>query len=162
MAREAKTLLAAFAVALLVYVVMVGIVFVKIRQALHIDIVRFSHPLRGDTCIPSRGVMIARPPQVDRRLYWSLGALVPALWVAWEVYRRTRRRDRERLGLCVNCGTELPEAKHGRCPKCRRRYENRRPGRGAFSVLVRPRRVLIISGESSQNYWPVMFPAPSR
>ena len=162
MAREAKTLLAALAVALLVYVVMVGIVFVKIEQALHIGMLPFSHPLRGDTCIPSRSAMIARPPQVDARLYWSLAGLAPALWVAWEVYRRARRRDRERLGLCVDCGTELPAEKRGRCPKCRRRYENRRPGRGAFPVLVRPRRVVIASASSSENYWPVLFPAPSR
>jgi uncharacterized paraquat-inducible protein A len=157
MARRAATLLAALSVALLVYVILVSVTFAKLRSSGMIH--------TGCSCTTSRAYMIAgRPvrPSVPLWCWFSLGSLLPATWTAWQVHLRARRRNRERLGLCVDCGTELPREKQGRCPRCRRAYENRAPGRGAFPVLVRPTHVTITSPVRSQNFWPVMFPAPSR
>ncbi len=48
-------------------------------------------------------------------LYWPV--ILFALWPAWRLLPRHRRRKRKKLGLCVKCGYDLRASKE-RCPEC--------------------------------------------
>jgi hypothetical protein len=159
MARRAATLLAALSVALLVYAVLIGIAVTKIRTAGLVQ----SHV--RCSCTSPRAYLIAGRPVQQSVPVWCwlcVGSMPFALWAAWDVHVRARRKTRERLGLCLDCGQELPRERRGRCPRCRLAYENRAAGRGAFPVLVRPKPLVLAQDTRSQNFWPVMFPSPSR
>jgi hypothetical protein len=54
-------------------------------------------------------------------------AAVPAVWwLTATLYDGRLRRDRERRGLCLECGGRLA-GKRGRCPRCGERFERSLP-----------------------------------
>jgi hypothetical protein len=66
-------------------------------------------------------------------------AIPPLWWWAARVYDQRLRRDRARLGGCLECGQPLA-GQRGRCPECGERFE--RSGVRERIVLVAPRKTL--------------------
>jgi hypothetical protein len=43
---------------------------------------------------------------------------IPATWIAFEIAHWVQRQNRERLGLCADCGYRLATPWRGKCPRC--------------------------------------------
>ena len=73
-------------------------------------------------------------------LFFGFGSLVVGEWGAWPAYVSgdlfagtfawlaspmfRRRRDREKIGMCINCGYDLRASKE-RCPECGTAFSNK-------------------------------------
>ena len=113
-----RTLVYAISIALLVYLTLVAMIARRVARLCPVTIgMRGRSPtLIGDNTLNILGVSI--PLAV---VWTALGAVVLAAFLD-EIFSRIQCRNRERLGLCLECGHELPR-KYGKCPGCGVRYE---------------------------------------
>jgi hypothetical protein len=131
MACRPLTLVTALSMGLLTYVAIIVVVVVRIS--------RFTCVLRGASTTPpmiANGMVNLFGCSVRYEYLLIIGSIAPTLWITSIVFAAVRRHNREKIGLCLECGHSLP-AKRGRCPMCGTRYERIGPGEPRFPIKLR-------------------------
>lgn len=117
--RRPLTFVAALSVALLVYLVFVVLIVGRLSRLVHVTGVRAqpaAKPLVQGGRVNVFGYYVPWP------VVAMAGSVAPTWWVTAGAFRVARRRRREQLGQCLDCGYQLT-SKRGRCPRCGLRYE---------------------------------------
>lgn len=119
--RSISAVVATLATSLTVYAIYVGLILRKISSFIHV-----CSPLSPGTAVPSPAAAApAGSPGVEVfgffiPLWWivMLWLVLPLTWWSLELCHWIQRQNRERLGLCVDCGCRLISPWRGKCPMC--------------------------------------------
>ncbi len=122
MVRRASILIAALTIAIIVYV---PILYALLRRAMLVlcPIVRISgrrDPVPSDLFGFGPVIKTIDVYGYPVPISWVITAwfLLPLTWLAFEFCHWVQRLNRERLGLCLDCGSRLVSPWRGKCPRC--------------------------------------------
>ena len=128
--RRVSLLLSALSVAILIYLVFAILIYNRIMG---MTCVRRSGP--PPVPLYQNGLVNLFGYQVRLELALMAASIAPCCWIVCSIFGAVRRRNRELLGECIECGFPLAGTR-GRCPKCGNRYEVSARRRPAFPVKV--------------------------
>ena len=114
------TLAAAVSVGILVYLILTVLVFQRVHRMIGVTAgIRAAPPSRP---LVSGGRVNLGGRSMPLNAAITLASIAPTCWLVLTTLSTIRRRNRERLDQCLECGCPLT-AKRGRCPRCGERYE---------------------------------------
>ena len=120
MSRRGWAVLGAVLITLIVYAPILYALFRRVMLRLAPPLVSLSNKKRP----PPPDDLLGLPSLasvVDFIIYYRwvvlLWSILPATWLGLELFYKLRRHQRDKLGLCLECGYRL-ESHRGRCPGC--------------------------------------------
>jgi hypothetical protein len=128
--RRASILLAALSVGILIYFAFAVLIYNKVTGWM--CVLTSSPPT---VPLDQNGLVNVFGYQIRCEFVVMVASLGPCCWIASAIFRSVRRRNRELLGECLNCGFPL-QGMNGRCPRCLLRYEAAPRRRQGFPVKV--------------------------
>jgi hypothetical protein len=111
MVRRASILIAALTIAVIVYI---PVFYALLRRAMFV-LFPIVHIHGGRDPVPNDYVYGYPVPMIWVITLWFL---LPLMYFAFEFCRWLQRLNRERLGLCLDCGSRLVSPWRGKCPRC--------------------------------------------
>jgi hypothetical protein len=112
--RRLSTLVAAISIALLFYVVAFGLLLDRIRRWISIFVITNMVSPPGHVRAFGYSIHVGWPI--------ALLSILPSMWLAFTIGSAVQRHYREKLGLCPECGLNVPCTWRGKCPRCGLRF----------------------------------------